>query len=135
MMKISGKFNTFYSQIFVQELQVTIREYDSGMYSLMTYFFCKIIAATPFRIFLPTVFVIITYYLMGLIKESDRFLLSLVCLVVIYFVATGFGYFISTVTPSLNDALLIAPGFAIPLVMFAGLPIHLEYVFRSICTI
>lgn len=113
-------------QVFVQELQVTIREYDSGLYSLMTYFLCKIIAALPFRIVLPTSFVTITYSMMGLIWNLDRFLLSLMCLITIYFVATGFGYFISTITSSLNDALLLAPASSIPLVMFAGLPIHLE---------
>lgn len=112
--------------MFVQELQVTIREYDSGLYSLIVYFFCKTLAAIPFRIMLPTTFVTITYYMMGLIRDFQRFGLSLLCLIIIYYVATGFGYFISTITPSLNDALLLAPALSIPLVMFAGLPIHLK---------
>ena len=65
-------------------------------------------------------FVSIYYYMVGMNKEFDRFLMTCLIVLLVTQVVVSFGYFISCIAPSLQVALALAPTLIIPFLIFGG---------------
>ncbi|KAK6939759.1 ABC transporter-like, ATP-binding domain [Dillenia turbinata] len=82
-------FNAVFA--FPQERAIFTKERASGMYTLSSYFMARITGDLPMELILPTVFLIVTYWMAGLKPELGTFLLTLVVLLGYVLVAQGLG--------------------------------------------
>ncbi|XP_057970274.1 ABC transporter G family member 9 [Malania oleifera] len=76
---------------FPQERMMLEKERSSGMYRLSSYFMARTIGDLPMELVLPTVFVIITYWMAGLKPTFADFLHTLFVLLFAVLVSHGFG--------------------------------------------
>lgn len=77
--------------IFPRERRMLIKERSSGMYSLSSYFMAMTITDLPIELFLPTLFVIITYWMAGLKSTAINFFQTLFVVLFHVVVAQGLG--------------------------------------------
>lgn len=68
-----------------------IKERSSGMYRLSSYFMAMTITDLPIELFLPTLFVIITYWMAGLKSTAINFFQTLFVVLFHVVVAQGLG--------------------------------------------
>jgi ABC-type multidrug transport system permease subunit len=71
---------------------------------MSAYFFAKIICEIPLQIISPTIFVIISYWMVGLRKEAGPFFLFLAIMLAANLAASGAGLIISAVVTNLRIA-------------------------------
>ncbi|GMY31729.1 ABC transporter G family member 9 [Fagus crenata] len=76
---------------FPQERLMLEKERSSGMYKLSSYFMSRTFADLPMELVLPTVFVIITYWMAGLKATVGNFLQTLFVLLYSVLVSQGLG--------------------------------------------
>lgn len=76
---------------FPQELRMLEKERSSGMYRLSSYFMSTVVADLPMELILPTVFVVITYWMAGLKASFVNFVQTLVVLLLSVLVSQGLG--------------------------------------------
>lgn len=76
---------------FPEERMMLEKERSSGMYRLSSYFISRIIGDLPMELVLPTVFVIITYFMTGLKLTVGHFFHTLFVLLYSVLVAQGLG--------------------------------------------
>lgn len=67
------------------------KERSSGMYRLSSYFMSTVVADLPMELILPTVFVVITYWMAGLKASFVNFVQTLVVLLLSVLVSQGLG--------------------------------------------
>lgn len=67
------------------------KERSSGMYRLSSYFMSTVVADLPMELILPTVFVVITYWMAGLKPTFVNFVQTLVVLLLSVLVSQGLG--------------------------------------------
>jgi len=102
-------------------MQVVLRrEYYDGLYKLGTAFMAEIIAGIPFLLAMPFFFVGIQYCMVGMAPGwSAYFSVYLTC-ILIALSATGYGYMISALAPTVEAANALAPPLMVPLLLFGG---------------
>jgi len=115
---ISGIFGVM--QTFPLELPMFQREHKAQMYSPSAFFLARSISDIPFQLLLPTIFVSIVYYFIGLNPPADRFFGFLGTILLTANAAFSLGYAISAVAPTVGVALAIAPLIMMPLLIFGG---------------
>ncbi|KAK7822088.1 abc transporter g family member 9 [Quercus suber] len=76
---------------FPQERRMLEKERSSGMYRLSSYFMSTVVADLPMELILPTVFVVITYWMAGLKASFVNFVQTLVVLLLSVLVSQGLG--------------------------------------------
>ncbi|KAF5730632.1 ABC transporter G family member 9 [Tripterygium wilfordii] len=76
---------------FPQERMMLEKERASGMYRLSSYFMSRTVGDLPMDLVLPTVFMIITYWMSGLKPNALNFFQSLFALLLTVLVAQGIG--------------------------------------------
>ncbi|KAK9269734.1 hypothetical protein L1049_001512 [Liquidambar formosana] len=76
---------------FPQERMMLEKERSSGMYKLSSYFMARTIGDLPMELILPTIFVIITYWMAGLKPTAGNFLYTLFALLFSILVSQGMG--------------------------------------------
>ncbi|QCE09895.1 ABC transporter G family member 9-like [Vigna unguiculata] len=76
---------------FPQELMMLQKERSSGMYRLSSYFMSRVVADLPMELVLPTIFLIITYWMAGLKANVVNFMCTLLSLLLNVLVAQGLG--------------------------------------------
>ncbi|XP_071102104.1 protein white-like [Haliotis cracherodii] len=106
---------------FTAEASVFLREYGGGMYSTDVYFLSKTLAEIPILCALPVISVAIFYWLVGLYNDGMAFLVCAGAAILFSNVALSFGYMLSTVSPSVEIALALAPPSLLPMVLFGGM--------------
>nr|QEO19116.1 white [Limnogonus franciscanus] len=106
--------------VFCSELPVFMREHQNGMYRTDVYFLCKTLAEVPIFLFIPIMFTVVMYYMVGLNPDPVRFMAAGAIFTLISNVATSFGYFISCISSSISVALSIGPPIIIPFLLFGG---------------
>nr|CAD7404673.1 unnamed protein product [Timema cristinae] len=111
---------SFLPQVFCAELPVFKREHFNGMYRTDVYFLCKSIAEIPVFIAIPVIFISISYYMIGLNPDPERFLMAVITLTLVSNVATSYSYLISCVSSNVEMALTIGPMVIIPFLLFGG---------------
>ncbi|CAG2104560.1 unnamed protein product [Medioppia subpectinata] len=111
---------------FCGELPVYHREHENGMYRVSTYFLAKQLAEFPSFTFVPIIFVVIFYYMVGLNNGAEQVLLCILACVLVAHASTSFGYFVSCISSNVTMALSIAPPLMLPLMIFGGFFINTE---------
>ncbi|CAI8593084.1 unnamed protein product [Vicia faba] len=76
---------------FPQELMMLEKERSSGMYRLSSYFTSRMVADLPMELVLPTIFLLITYFMAGLKATAIHFFQTLFTLLLSVLVAQGLG--------------------------------------------
>ncbi|CAL8101454.1 unnamed protein product [Orchesella dallaii] len=108
------------TNVFWSELPVFMREHFNGMYRTDTYYLAKTFAELPVYLILPAIFISITYWMIGLNDDIDRFLIAVGTAVLVANVGSSFGYMASTVTPSFEATMALAPVMITPFMLFGG---------------
>ncbi|KAL6069457.1 ATP-binding cassette sub- G member 2 [Balamuthia mandrillaris] len=107
--------------MFPEERGVFIREHSSGAYGTLAYFLSKSIADLPFMTVFPIIFCLITYWMVGLDADVEKFFIFLACVVLVAQVAQSLGLAISAGAPDMGTSMALAPLVFIPLMLTGGL--------------
>ncbi|PIA30704.1 hypothetical protein AQUCO_05400065v1 [Aquilegia coerulea] len=89
---------------FPQERMMLTKERSSGMYRLSSYFMSRVIGDLPMELVLPTIFVIITYFMAGLKPTPGHFFETLFVLLLSVMVAQGLGLALGALVMDLKAA-------------------------------
>lgn len=84
------------------------KERSSGMYRLSSYFMSRMVADLPMELVLPTIFLLITYFMAGLKNNFVSFLCTLLSLLLNVLVAQGLGLAIGAVVLNQKSAATLA---------------------------
>nr|UOU03353.1 ATP-binding cassette subfamily G-like 2 [Brachionus rubens] len=116
----------FIVNIFPAELPVFLRDYQNGMYRVISYYLAKILTDLPTFFVLPIVFMTIAYWMANLNNDPGRFFICVSIIVLVVQCSLAFGTFLSAVAPSTNIALAIAGPILVPLMIFSGFLLNNE---------
>ncbi|KAI3868694.1 hypothetical protein MKX03_007494 [Papaver bracteatum] len=97
----------FYNSMptFPEERMMLTKERSSSMYRLSSYFIAKTVADLPMELVLPTVFVIITYWMGGLKPTAEHFFKTLFVILYSALVSQGVGLALGAVVMNIRAAL------------------------------
>jgi ABC-type multidrug transport system ATPase subunit/ABC-type multidrug transport system permease subunit len=105
---------------FPAERVVYAKEYNSGLYGVIPYYFSKIIIELPFIMILPWLFVGIIYYVVKFNPEVERFFILGGCVVCVCLLGNMWGIFLGAAIPNPKLALQFAPLVFVPFLLFSG---------------
>lgn len=106
-----------------------VRERDSGMYDIWIYATTKLIAEIPIMLIVPFVFLLITYFSIGLTDQFSNFIAFYVILFMMIQAATAMGYALSSAFNHETTAVAFAPIVNMPLNLLGGYMINLSNIF------
>eukprot|EP01018_Ginkgo_biloba_P007745 Gb_26434 [translate_table: standard] len=99
-------FNAIFT--FPQERSMLIKERSSGMYRLSSYFLARTVGDLPMELVLPTIFVIITYWMGGLKPDALTFILTLLVILYNVLVSQGLGLALGAALMDVKQATTLA---------------------------
>ncbi|XP_058088081.1 ABC transporter G family member 21 isoform X1 [Magnolia sinica] len=99
-------FNAIFT--FPQERSMLIKERSSGMYRLSSYFFARMAGDLPMELILPTIFMIITYWMGGLSPSPTNFILTVLVILYNVLVSQGLGLALGAVLMDVKQATTLA---------------------------
>ena len=117
--------------MFQGEKPVYVRERDSGMYDIWVYATTKMIAEIPIIAVVPFVFLLITYFAMGLTNTFSGFAAFYFVIMMMIHAATAMGYALSSVFNEETTAVAFAPIVNMPLILLGGYMINLSNIFHE----
>ncbi len=79
---------------FCLELPVFLREHHNGVYRVEIYYITKQLAELPVFLVLPVILASITYWMVGLNDDIDRFLIFVLIILILTQLITSWGEFI-----------------------------------------
>lgn len=98
-----------------------MRESNNNLYRVSTYFWSKVVSQIPAALIIPTVFVCIVYFAVGLSLSSwEKPLISILGAVLEYNAFVGFGYIIGTGVGDKQVATIMTPIAVVPMLLFVG---------------
>jgi len=106
--------------VFCLELPIFLREHGNGMYRTDVYFLAKTLSELPLYIIFPTLFIGITYYMIGLNADIGCFFICVGITILVSNAGVSFGYMTSCVSSNVNVALAITAPSIIPFMIFGG---------------
>jgi len=106
--------------VYALERNAVAHEHSNNTYSLFSYYFSKFFAELPFQIMFPTVFTVITYWVVGLDTEFQKFLIFLAAIILVANIGQSIGLLVGTVVKDIAIANGILPLIVIPFVLFGG---------------
>ncbi|XP_017981062.1 PREDICTED: ABC transporter G family member 25-like [Theobroma cacao] len=115
-------FNAIFA--FPQERAIFVKEHASGMYTLSSYFMARIIGDLPMELILPTVFLIMTYWMAGLKPNLVAFLLTLLVVLGYVLVSQGLGLALGAVIMDAKQASTIVIVTMLAFVLTGGYYVH-----------
>lgn len=92
---VFASFNAVFT--FPTERAMLVKERKSGMYSLSSYYFSRMAGDLPMELILPTVFLLVLYWMSGLRTDLISFGLTLLVLLGYCLVSQGLGLFVGAV--------------------------------------
>jgi ATP-binding cassette subfamily G (WHITE) protein 1/ATP-binding cassette subfamily G (WHITE) protein 2 len=116
---VVGQVNTFPS-----ERVLFYREHANNMYSMPAFFFAKIFADLPFQLVYPTIFSIISYFMVGF--QSDRFALFWFLVLLVANVGASMGLLVGIKAKDATTAISSVPLVVIPFMLFSGFLINVD---------
>lgn len=120
-----GVFPSFNSVFaFPQERAIFVKERASGMYTLSSYFMARIVGDLPMELLLPTVFLIITYWMGGLKPDLLSFLLTLLVVLGFVLVSQGLGLALGAAIMDAKQASTVAAVTMLAFVLTGGYYVH-----------
>lgn len=121
---ISGFWCLFplYQAIFTfpQERMMLEKERSSGMYRLSSYFMSRIIGDLPMELILPTVFIIITYWMAGLKPTAGHFFHTLFVVMFCVLVSQGLGLSLGALVMDSKTAALLGSVITLAFLLASG---------------
>ncbi|XP_028782874.1 ABC transporter G family member 25-like [Neltuma alba] len=115
-------FNSVFA--FPQERPIVTKERASGMYTLSSYFTARIVGDLPMELLLPTVFLIVTYWMCGLETDLWAFLLTLLVLLGHVLVCQGLGLALGAAIMDAKQASTAAAVTMLAFVITGGYYVH-----------
>ncbi|KAK8647530.1 hypothetical protein V6N13_121265 [Hibiscus sabdariffa] len=115
-------FNAVFA--FPQERAIFTKERASGMYTLSSYFMARIIGDLPMELILPTVFLVVTYWMSGLKPDLVTFLLTLLVLLGYVLVSQGLGLALGALIMDAKQASTIVTVTMLAFVLTGGYYVH-----------
>jgi len=106
---------------------VLVREHLNQWYSLKAYYLAKTLADIPFQIILPSVYMVIVYFMTGQPVDFERFSMLLVITIWISLAGQGFGLFFGAIF-SIDVATFTAPIATIPFLLLSGFFVHFNHI-------
>ncbi|EAN89676.1 putative ABC transporter [Trypanosoma cruzi] len=103
------------------ERAVFLQEQANDSYNAAVYFFAKYLAEIPFQMLFPTIFDLITYFMMHLYRSPGAFFVNWFILVLLATFGYSFGLMFATFFESSTTAFAIVPVIFLPLLVVAGL--------------
>ncbi|XP_027355275.1 ABC transporter G family member 9-like [Abrus precatorius] len=105
---------------FPRELTMLEKERSSGMYRLSSYFMSMAVGDLPMELVLPTIFLIINYWMAGLKANVVNFLYTLFSVLLNVLVAEGMGLAIGAVVMDQKSATTLASVIMLSFVLVGG---------------
>lgn len=99
-------FNAIFT--FPQENSMLIKERSSGMYRLSSYFVARTAGDLPMELILPTIFIIIAYWMGGLKPDAMSFILTLLVILYNVLVSQGVGLALGAALMEVKQATTLA---------------------------
>ncbi|CAI5705214.1 hypothetical protein KXD40_008721 [Peronospora effusa] len=106
------------------ELPIIIREYKAGLYYLFSWYLSKNISEIPMQIFLPIVFFVPVYFLIGIGHGFDVYFYQQIIMILVNSCAVGLGYMVSCLVRRVEIAPIIGVVIILPFLLFGGLLIN-----------
>eukprot|EP00027_Filamoeba_sp_ATCC50430_P019093 CAMPEP_0168569962 /NCGR_PEP_ID=MMETSP0413-20121227/16461_1 /TAXON_ID=136452 /ORGANISM="Filamoeba nolandi, Strain NC-AS-23-1" /LENGTH=655 /DNA_ID=CAMNT_0008602541 /DNA_START=78 /DNA_END=2045 /DNA_ORIENTATION=- len=116
---VVGQVNTFPA-----ERVLFYREHANNMYSMPAFFFSKIFADLPFQLLYPTIFSIISYFMVGF--QSSRFVVFWLLVLLIANVGASMGLLVGIKAKDATTAISSVPLVVIPFMLFSGFLINVN---------
>ena len=86
---------------FPIEKDIFCKEYESGIYSLLPYYFSKLAIELPLTAVIPSIFVFLVYFTVGFTSTASAFFNFWLICVMECLLGLMLGIFFSTIVPSL----------------------------------
>jgi len=99
------------------------------LYDIWIYATTKLIAEIPIMLVIPLIFLLVTYFAMGLDNSATQFCMFYVILMLMIHAATAMGYALSSVFDHETTAVAFAPIVNMPLNLLGGYMINLNGIF------
>jgi len=106
---------------FAQERTMFIQDMTNDLYSAHLYYWSKVVVEFPIHITVPTLYVIIIYFMTDLVRTAAQFFIFLLIVIVLSYTAQALGMLLSAIFKKAEVALALGPMIAMPLVLVAGL--------------
>ncbi|GAB9477281.1 Atp-binding protein, partial [Globisporangium polare] len=106
------------------ELPIIIREYQAGLYHLLSWYIAKNISELPMQIFLPVVFFTPVYFLVGIGHGFSTYFYMQLIMILVSSCAIGIGYMVSCLARRVELAPVIGVVVVMTLSIFGGLLIN-----------
>ncbi|KAL1295334.1 hypothetical protein HN51_056239 [Arachis hypogaea] len=120
-----GVFPSFNSVFaFPQERAIFMKERASGMYTLSSYFMSRIVGDLPMELILPTIFLIVTYWMGGLKPDLVAFLLTWLVILGYVLVSQGLGLALGAAIMDAKQASTVAAVTMLAFVLTGGYYVH-----------
>lgn len=120
---------------FGNERGAVLREQENNMYTTLPYFLARITVDVPLKIFCPVLFGTISYWIVGFQADAILYLWAMLVLVLLALTGNAMGLCLACIFPDVAIALMAAPLFILPLMMFSGFflnpestPVYLKWV-------
>lgn len=105
--------------VFAEEKQVFLREYQNGYYTLPAYFLSKTLVEIPFQIVFPAVQGLITYILVFTF-QWERFIFFEITLILLANCGQSMGVAAASAFEDVKIALAVVPMLLLPFMIFSG---------------
>ena len=115
-------FNSVFA--FPQERAILIKEQASGMYTLSSYFMARMVGDLPMELILPTIFLIMVYWMAGLKPDMGAFLITLLVLLGYVLVSQGLGLALGAAIMDAKRASTIATVTMLAFLLTGGYYVH-----------
>lgn len=106
--------------VFPHEREIFLHDRASGVYNVSSYLFSKLIADLPMHIIVPSLFVVVSYWMVGLNANFKDFIVILFILITMGLVTSSMGFCVSAATSDAGSANALSTVFNIFWVVFAG---------------
>jgi ATP-binding cassette, subfamily G (WHITE), eye pigment precursor transporter len=110
--------------VFGKEKGVYLRERSSKTFRVSSYYLARSLAEMPLQFLWVTIFVCISYWMVGLDPAADKFFMFLFIVNLLSFTAQGFGTLIGAFVPNPQVGNVIAPIIITVFMIFGGLYIN-----------
>ncbi|XP_009605775.1 ABC transporter G family member 9 [Nicotiana tomentosiformis] len=109
---------------FPQERMMLEKERSSGMYRLSSYFMSRTVGDLPMELVLPTIFVIITYWMAGLKPFAPNFFSTLFTLLFSVLVSQGLGLALGALVMDQKSATILGSVIMLSFTLAGGYYVH-----------
>ncbi|XP_025016851.1 protein white isoform X3 [Tetranychus urticae] len=105
---------------FCMEMPIILREHAGGLYRISVYYLARLFSDLPYFTILPAITWSICYYSVGFYNDFRVFMIGNGISIFVVNAASGFGYFISTISSSNQVALEYSAPLMTPLILLGG---------------